>query len=310
MQQLTNRVIMISPDQFGFNPQTASSNDWQNVPENENEAQSKALKEFKTMVATLQKEGIEVTVLPSRKDTVTPDAIFPNNWFSTHATEKGCKIIIYPMLTANRRAERQVDNLLKTLTKQGLPTEIIDISADENENKILEGTGSLVLDRQNNIAYALESPRTVKEKFKKWCKLMNFSGVFFHGINNNTTNPVYHTNVAMSVGKGFAVICTEAIPTEQERKKIINKLQQNGEVIEISLAQMSKFAGNILHLKSITGELKIVMSKQAFHAFTNTQKNQLKKYGKLVPVDITTIEKVGGGSARCMLAEIFPAKSS
>ena len=309
MQLLTNRVIMISPDRFGFNPQTAGSNDWQNIPPDEKKTRENALKEFKTMVQTLRKEGIEVSILTSRKDAVTPDAVFPNNWFSIHTDEGKNKIVIYPMLAPNRREERQVKNLLEKLEGIGISNiEIIDLSPDEKNGLILEGTGSMVLDRKHKIAYTLASPRTIEEEFNKWLKLMAYKGVFFHAV-ANTGNPIYHTNVAMSVGDGFAVLCTEAIPVK-ERSKVVNSLKTHSEIIEISLDQVSHFAGNILHLRAADGTPKIILSKNAYHAFTSAQKQILQKYGQLVPVDISTIETVGGGSARCMLAEVFPAKSS
>lgn len=310
--QLTNKVIMISPDQFGFNSQTAGSNDWQNIPPDEKAARANALKEFVTMVKTLQKEGIEVTILPSRKEAITPDAVFPNNWFSIHTDEKNqkSKIIIYPMLTPNRRAERQVEELLKKLETIGISNpEIIDLSSDEKNEQILEGTGSMVLDRKHKIAYALASPRTSKAEFAKWCRLLSYEGIFFHAVAKTTGNPIYHTNVAMSIGNGFAVLCSEAIPAE-ERNKVVNSLKKHDELIEISLDQLAKFAGNILHLQSLNGNPKIVMSKSAYDTFTKEQKQTLQKYGKLIPVDISTIENVGGSSARCMLTEVFPSKSS
>lgn len=308
-QQLTNRVIMVSPDHFGFNPQTAESNVFQNRPHNETVARDTALKEFAEMVNTLRNAGIQVSVLPSRTAVVTPDANFPNNWFSIHENKNrrgGSIVVLYPMLTPNRREERQGAELRSALTELGISSEIIDLSTDENKGNILEGTGSMVLDRINRIAYAMESARTTKEEFDKWLEIMDYDGVFFHAVDNQTKNPVYHTNVVMSVGDGFSVLCSEAIPDPQERAMVENRLQENGELISITQEQMRKFAGNILHLKSLNGEPKIVMSQTAYGAFTSAQREQLGKYGTLVPVTISTIENVGGGSARCMIAEVFP----
>lgn len=309
-QQTTNRIVMIRPDHFGFNSETAGTNDWQKVPQDEMAARNNAILEFDTMVKLLREKGIDVAVIPSRLDVVTPDAVFPNNWFSVHATSNNSsKVVVYPMLTPNRRAERQQDNLLAALKKLGVEQiEIVDLSHDEDAGNILEGTGSLVLDRKNQIAYALESQRTTKEEFDTWCREMQYEGVFFHAKNTVTNNPIYHTNVAMAVGDGFAVICSEAIISEKEREMVTNTLKQHGELIEINLSQMGKFAGNIIHLRSKNGDPKIVMSQSAFDAFTDAQKETLKKYGELVPVAIPTIEAVGGGSARCVIAEVFPPR--
>lgn len=309
-QQITNRIVMIRPDHFGFNPQTAESNDWQHIPEDEIVTRKRALKEFSTMVSTLQKNKIDVAVLSSRTDVVTPDAVFPNNWFSVHESAKQTsKIVLYPMLTPNRRAERQLGNLQAALKMIGIKDcEVIDMSGDEETGKILEGTGSLVLDRKNKIAYALESPRTIKTEFDTWCKEMGYTGVFFQAKNTVTNNPIYHTNVAMCIGDGFAVLCSDAITTTTEREMVKNSLREHGELIEISLEQLNQFAGNIIQLMSFKGEPKIVMSQNAFVAFTDSQKQILQKYGELVVVAIPTIELVGGGSARCMIAEVFPPR--
>lgn len=308
--QITNRVVMIPPDQFGFNDQTAASNEFQHRPADELATRDLALAEFYGMVSTLKVHGIDVAILPSRTDVVTPDAVFPNNWFSLHETagSEKSKVVIYPMCTPNRRDERQVENLQGALTTIGVEsTEVVDMSRDEKENKILEGTGSLVLDRKNGVAYALGSERTTKEEFDIWCREMDYEGVFFHA-EGKTGKAIYHTNVAMSVGEGFAVLCSEAIPDAEERERVKKSLQKHGELIEITSEQMDGFAGNILNLKSQDGDSKIVMSQHAFDAFTPEQRKTLEKYGELVPVHIPTIEDVGGGSARCMIAEVFPPR--
>lgn len=304
LSQLTDTVVMISPDQFGFNPQTANTNVFQHkVNIKEKELQQKAQKEFNNMVSILKSEGINVNVLPSRTGVVTPDAVFPNNWFSSHPERK---IILYPMLAPNRRAERQPEELKKILSTIGINNpHIIDLSSEENRGKILEGTGSLVLDRKNKVAFAMESPRTTKIIFDEWCKKIGYQGIFFHAYDKDSL-PIYHTNVTMSLGEGFAVACLESIKNLSEKKILTEKLKENGrKLIPISLKQTYSFCGNILQLKSTKGDKKIVLSKTAFKSFTLKQINQLKEFGELVVVEIPTIEKVGGGSARCMLAEIF-----
>lgn len=307
LHQVTNRVVMIRPDHFGFNPQTSKDNDWQHIPQNELTARNAALSEFDTMVKTLQEEEITVAVLSSRTDAVTPDAVFPNNWFSVHEFKDRSKLIVYPMRTPNRRAERQVTNVLEALKKIGVTNcEVIDLSSDEDSGNILEGTGSMVLDRRHKIAYAIEAQRTIKEEFAKWCQELGFEGILFQAKNIVTNNPIYHTNLAMAIGDGFAVLCSEAITDEKERMMVRDSLKKHGELIEITLTQLGKFCGNIIQLRSKNGDHKIIMSQGAFDAFLPSQREILKKYGKLVPVSLPTIESVGGGSARCMTAEVFP----
>lgn len=312
--QLTDTVVMISPDQFGFNPQT-DDNVYQHRPANEIEARNNALEEFRVMVETLQAHDIAVVVLPTpvNPNEAIPDAIFPNNWVSHHSegSESGGTLVIYPMRTPNRRAERQIDNLKGALTSVGISSpDVVDFTADENEGRILEGTGSLVLDREHKIAYAMESQRTTKEEFDAWCSNMGYEGVFFHAQDaTRNGQPVYHTNVVMSVGKEFAVLCSDAIPDANERAMVEQRLQDSGKnLIRITVEQMGMFCGNVLQVLSTKGEPKIVMSQNAHDAFTDEQKQQLSHYGELVVVNIPTIEDVGGGSARCMLAEVFPPK--
>ena len=304
MSQLTDTVVMISPDQFGFNPETAGTNAFQHkVDIKQSEIQKKAMNEFTGMVSQLKSKGINVITLKSRDDVVTPDAVFPNNWFSSH--EEG-KIVLYPMLAPNRRAERQPEALQKALMQSKIPvSEFIDLTVEENNGGVLEGTGSLVLDRVNKIAYAMESPRTTKPTFDKWCKKMGYQGVFFHAYDKNNL-PIYHTNVVMSIGEEFVVIFLESIKNQAEKELLMKKFEETGKkLISISLKQVYSFCGNILQIKTLNGRKIIVLSRLALDIFTPDQKIQLEKFGELVPVDIQMIEKVEGGSARCMLAEIF-----
>ncbi len=304
MDQLTDTVLMISPDQFGFNQETAASNAFQNqVDIGQKELQKKALAEFEQMIHLLKSKKINVLVLASRKDVTTPDAVFPNNWFSSHPG----KLVLYPMLAKNRRAERQLEALTELLHKKGVDAlKIIDLIADENRGSILEGTGSLVLDRSSRTAYAMESPRTTKVEFDKWCQIMNYQGIFFHAYDENSL-PIYHTNVVMSIGDDFAVIGLDAVKNRQEQKNLVDKLTENGrKLIPLSQKQIYSFCANILQLKVSETNKKIVMSQTAFTSFTSEQKRLLEKSGEIIAVEIPTIEKVGGGSARCMMAEIFP----
>ncbi|MCL4363728.1 arginine deiminase-related protein [Patescibacteria group bacterium] len=304
MDQLTDTVLMISPDQFGFNQETAASNAFQNrVDIGQKELQKKALAEFEQMIHLLKSKKIKVLVMPSRKDAITPDAVFPNNWFSSHPG----KLVFYPMLAKNRRAERQVKVLTKLLSEKGIGAlKTIDLTKDENHGSILEGTGSLVLDRVNRIAYAMESPRTTKSEFDKWCQIMDYQGIFFHAYDENSL-PIYHTNVVMSIGDDFAVIGLDAVKNRQEQKNLADKLTENGrKLIPLSQKQIYSFCANILQLKVSETNKKIVMSQTAFTSFTSEQKRLLEKSGEIIAVEIPTIEKVGGGSARCMMAEIFP----
>lgn len=302
--QLTDTVVMVSPDQFGYNPETAETNVFQNKPQQAAEAlRDAALAEFNGMVAALRARGVHVLVLPSPADAVTPDAVFPNNWFSHHADGT---LALYPMLTPNRRAERQPQALVSLLASANIPAgETLDLSAQEANGQILEGTGSLVLDRAHNVAFAMASPRTTKKAFDAWCSHMGYEGVFFHAYDQDSL-PIYHTNVMLSIGEGFAVCCMEAVKDETERSLLESKLTAYGrELIAVTLPQVYAFTANILHVKNAVGERLIVMSQSAYDAFTDLQKQQLARYGELLPVKINVIEQTGGGSARCMLAEVF-----
>jgi hypothetical protein len=302
--QLTNTVVMVRPNHFGFNPQTAGSNVFQHqVSESEIEVQKKALGEFDNAVKKLEAEGIKVLILESREDAITPDSLFPNNWFSHHSDGK---LIIYPMLAPNRRAERQTTVLKELLRKNNINiSEVIDLTSDETKGAFLEGTGSLVLDRQNSTAFAMESPRTVKGEFNRWCDLMGYEGIFFDAYDQDGF-PIYHTNVTMSIGREYAVVCFDSIKDKADKNIVENKLKDLGkDIIELSIKQIYQYCGNTLQVLSVDGEAKIIMSETAFQGFNYLQLERLRRYGKIITFDIPEIETVGGGSARCMLAEIF-----
>lgn len=322
--QLTDTIVMIRPDQFGFNPETAESNFFQNKPQGENEqhVRDNAVSEFHAMADELRRHGINILILPTRSGVITPDAIYPNNWFSHH--QEGV-LVLYPMRNTNRTNERQIDNLVHILETAhivcphiydmtGHETLRTNIIVEENGQKkkksacieAFEGTGSVVLDRIHKVAFAMESVRTTREVFDEWCAHMGYTGVWFHAYDKDNFN-IYHTNVVLSIGDGFAVACPESVKNPQERAMFEAKLQEYGrELISVTLDQVSKFCANILQVQSARGEPKIVMSEGAFNAYSSDQKGRLKKYGEFIVVKIPTIENVGGGSARCMMAEVFP----
>jgi len=299
-QQATDTLLMIRPKRFGFNSETAASNIFQETTSLKEEAiQKKALEEFDAFVKLLRSNKIYVIVLQDDGAASTPDSIFPNNWISFHQD----KMILYPMLAENRRRERKKEwiQLLKHTTNV---KDIIDFSSEEEQHHFLEGTGSMVLDHYNKMTFANLSSRTHEEIFKTWCSQMNFEPVSFH-TSTIDGKEIYHTNVIMSIGEQTAVICSAVIRNEKERTAVEKKLSVDRQVIEITEEQMNHFCGNLLLVKNRDRKFYWVMSKQAFENFTSQQKEILRLDGELLYSNLTTIETVGGGSARCMLAEIF-----
>jgi hypothetical protein len=307
--QTTSSILMVSPDSFAYNNETAGSNTFQNKPEYDIETlREKVAEEFNGMTSKLSDEGIDVYIVSNDTEIDVPDAVFPNNWFATF--EDGT-VMLFPMLSENRRLERDMDMLTEVMDSSDFNiNKVIDLSEYENQELILEGTGSLVLDRKNNAVFAIESERTSKIMFNRFCDEMNIppnNRVFFHA-SDNMGNPIYHTNVIMSIGDGFAVICTECIESS-ERNEVLRKLKElRLEIIEINYHQLNSFCGNILNVKNINGESLIIMSVTARWNFEDDQIKILEKYGRIIEVNINTIESVGGGSARCMMAEIFLPK--
>lgn len=304
-QQTTDTVLMVSPGDFKFNQETAMSNLFQKKIDVSNDI---ALKEFNSMVDTLRKNGISVIVMPSRQDVETPDSIFPNNWFSVHSTDKpGQKVLVlYSMFTKNRRTELQPDNVTNLLKKEKIDIiKTIDLSSYADQSMFLEGTGSLVLDRENEIVYAAISPRTDQTMVNIFAQKMNYKPVTFRSCDKNN-QLIYHTNVMMSVGSNFAVVALDSITKNEDREILSKQLKANNkEIIPITLEQVQNMAGNILEVKSTNGKSNIVMSESAYNSFSPHQRDILSKYGNLLTVNIKNIETVGGGSARCMIAEIF-----
>ncbi len=301
--QTTSNILMIRPVNFGFNQETAESNAFQNAKfgeQNKDKSQQIALKEFDEMVSRLRKVGVNIIVIDDTFQPYTPDSIFPNNWVSFHGNGS---VITYPMQAENRRLERRED-IIEQISASFYINRRIDLSGFENENKFLEGTGSMVLDRKYKIAYACLSPRTQADVLKEFSSQMNYEVIAFNAVDGDDKQ-IYHTNVVMCIGDMFAVICLEAIPDLDERLMVRNSLEQSGKrIIDISLEQMNQFAGNMLEVKSQKGEKILVMSSSAYHSMKPKQLEILNEYCTVYHFDLSMIEGNGGGSARCMMAEI------
>lgn len=288
---------MIRPVLFGFNEQTAVSNSFQNKTDDKN-SQQNALKEFDAFVGILRSNGLQVTVIEDTIEPHTPDSIFPNNWVSFH--ENG-QVFLYPMQALNRRKERRAD-----IVQQLAPAaEMTDLSSHEMQNRFLEGTGSLVLDRQNKLAYACLSPRTDAGLVDEFCFKSGYRALVFHAVDENE-KAIYHTNVLMCIGEGFAVICLDAISDRLEKEAVKEALRSTGhEIVPISYEQMNCFAGNMLQLKNEDEEKLLILSAEALGSLSSEQVKTLSQYARFVSSPIPTVEKLGGGSVRCMMAEVF-----
>lgn len=298
--QTAKKILMVRPAKFAYNEQTAKNNYFQEKLAISN-LNDKALEEFDNFVTLLRDNKIEVIVVQDTDYPHTPDSIFPNNWFSTHPTGE---LVLYPMFAENRRAERKPD-ILGSIRRHYPTNKTIDFTYGENENKFLEGTGSIILDHTSKIAYACRSVRTNEDLFYEFCKQMSFKPVLFNSFDENS-NPIYHTNVMLSIGESLAIICAESITDEEERKSVIDSLlKTKKEVVEISLNQMKHFCANVLEVYSLDHENCLIMSEAARSAFTSDQKDVIKRHCKIISSPLQTIEQVGGGSARCMIAEIF-----
>jgi hypothetical protein len=299
-KQSTNNLLMIRPVSFGFNEQTAGSNTFQKMDADQQQVQVNALAEFDALVAVLRDNEVNVTVIDDTVEPHTPDSIFPNNWVSFH--EDG-EVYLYPMQAENRRLERRED-IINELEDNFKVKHVIDLSHFEHEGKFLEGTGSMVLDRENKIVYACLSPRTDEQVIAVFCERTGYRAINFHAVDEKGL-AIYHTNVLMCIGSNFATVCLDSIANTTEKESVITSLKNTGkEIIDISYEQMNHFAGNMLEVKNNVGDTLIVMSKSAFDSLTAQQTAILSNFGKLVYSDISTIETNGGGSARCMIAEV------
>ena len=311
MQQTTNTILMIRPENFRMNAQTAVNNHYQKEIKNMLPAaiNAKAQQEFDAFVDKLQAVGVEVIVVNDTKDTDTPDALFPNNWISFH--ENG-DVAIYPMFAENRRLEKRED-VLEILEEKGFQMQnVIDYSEAEEEAIFLEGTGSMVLDRTNSKAYCALSPRADEELFIEFCEDFEFTPVVFSANQtvNNHREAIYHTNVMMSVAETFAIICLDTIDDKKERKSVLKQLKSDGkEIISITEKQVNQFGGNMLQVKGIDDKRFLIMSSAAYNSLTKEQLQKIEKHNEIIHSSLTTIETCGGGSARCMMAEVFLPKA-
>jgi hypothetical protein len=300
-KQSASAVLMIRPANFGANPETAASNAFQKSGESGDGPQARALMEFDALVAALRTAGVVVEVFEDRNEPVTPDAVFPNNWVSFHADGSAW---LYPMLALNRRWERRPDILETLNTERGYALgEVNDLSYSELDGRYLEGTGSLVLDRVNRIAYAGLSPRTDARLLQDWAERAGYEVVKFHA-RDTKGRPIYHTNVMLCIGTGFALGCFDCMDAA-DRERVMQRLTDTGhEVVGISPYQVEAFAGNMLELRGRYGETLIAMSSRAERALNPAQRATLEKHGRIVASPIETIEDCAGGSVRCMLAEL------
>jgi hypothetical protein len=301
--QLASTVLMIRPAGFVSNPLTAASNRFQEqTAAPAEEQQAIALREFDGVVAALRDAGIDVIVIQDTSEPHTPDAIFPNNWISTHADGR---VVFYPMEATNRRTERRMDVVETLVGKYGRHvSEVIDLSGHERAGHYLEGTGSMVLDRTNRIAYACLSSRTHLDPLGDFAQRLDYDVIAFDAVDSDGA-PIYHTNVMMSVGERLAVVCDEAIPRAEQREAVLTSLREGGhDVISLSYAQLHEFAGNMLEMRAADGQRVLAMSQQAYDSLTREQRAMLEANGRVVRSGIENIEAAAGGSVRCMLAEI------
>ena len=306
MKQLTNHILMIRPAQFRMNEQTAVNNYFQaSAGISPEEVVKKSQEEFDAYVSVLKEKGVQVTVVQDTEDPDTPDALFPNNWVSFH---QDATVALYPMFAENRRLERR-EAVLEILEEGGfIIDQVMDYTAAEDSGIFLEGTGSLILDRVHKKAYCALSSRADEELFIEFCEDFEYTPVIFTA--NQTVNgsrlPIYHTNVMMCLAETFAVICLDSIDDKKERKAVLNHLKEDGkEIIAISEAQMHSFAGNMLQVLGSEEAPYLVMSSTAYKSLTPDQLSKIEQHCEIIHADLSTIETCGGGSARCMMAEVF-----
>lgn len=301
MFEFANSVAMVRPASFRFNDATAFTNYFQKTDQRSNEEVGQtALFEFDRMVDQLRTQAIRVLVLNDVTEPPLPDAVFPNNWFISLPGE----IIVCPMQSESRRGERKKDHLEAIANFTNCKT-VTDWTLFETSKKFLEGTGSLILDRKNKIAFACRSERTDEYLFNAFCKHAGYKAMMFDSYDRKGRR-IYHTNVMMCIGKGFSILCKESIPGGSEKEKLINCLKETDrEIIEISFSQMEKFAGNMLQLQTGQAKPVLIMSSSAYRVMNEEQIQKISACTEILPVEVTTIEDVGGGSVRCMMAELF-----
>ncbi len=301
--QLSSSVLMIRPARFESNPQTAASNRFQRKTDaSPDEQQQSALAQFNDLVSDLRANGIEAIIVEDTSEPHTPDSIFPNNWVSFHADGR---VVLYPMEADNRRTERRMDIVESLDTAHGFQvSEIVDLSHHEQAGHFLEGTGSMVLDRVNRIAYACLSSRTQLDVLGDFAQRLDYDVVAFDAVDRDGV-PIYHTNVLMNVGEELAVICDGAIARDDQRAAVLQRLHETGhDVVALNYDQLDAFAGNMLELRNKDGDRMLAMSQQAYDSLDKKQRCLLRDNGSIITTAIDDIENSAGGSVRCMLAEI------
>ncbi len=309
-KQCTFNLLMIEPVGFGFNEETSVNNYFQQQDDVAgNEIQKQALEEFVCAVEKIRSKGVDVTTVKSLEG--TPDSIFPNNWVSFH---RNGKVVLYPMFAENRRKERRMD-ILKALQDKGFYIDrVVDYTTKEESGTFLEGTGSMVLDRAKRIAYAALSERTDKWLFHRFCSDFNYKPVEFHAYQTVDDRKllIYHTNVMMSVAENYVVACLDTVTNALEKERLVKAIKNsNKELIPISEDQMCHFAGNCLQVRNKKNNLFLILSETAYHSLSDSQIKKISSLNEIIPIAVPTIEKYGGGSIRCMIAEIFlPQKKS
>lgn len=298
-------LLMIRPANFGFNLETAETNVFQTSAGNLSAKQihTKALTEFDALVARFKAASVRVIVCDDAPEPYTPDAVFPNNWVTFHSDGT---VVLYPMCVPNRRLERRTEIIEEVQSNHGFSiSRTVDLTKYEKSGQFLEGTGSMVLDRQNKTAYACISPRTHPQVLGEFAEKMGYRVVTFRSTDENGKD-IYHTNVLMSIGEAFAIVCSEAIKDAGERRMVLEALERSGhEIVRISMEQIKHFVGNMLQIRNIEGKRFIVMSQEAHDSLSAEQLRTLKKHGELLVSLLETVEHYAGGSARCMMAENF-----
>ncbi|MCZ2100057.1 MAG: amidinotransferase [Chitinophagales bacterium] len=304
-RQLTNHILMVRPANFGYNEETAVNNAFQSdeIISDAEALKRTAISEFDNMVAALRTKGIDVTVVQDSETPIKPDAVFPNNWISFHGNGS---IITYPMFAKNRRIERREEIIEQIEIKFDVKNRYgFEFYEDESEPIFLEGTGSMIFDRPNKLVYACVSKRTSPILLDKFNVLMDMKSCLFRAVGRDGQE-IYHTNVMMALGEDFVVICMESVADEASRKELLGHFARTGkEVVDITLEQMESFAGNMLEVKANDGQRYLCMSQSAYDSLNDDQKAQLESHTNLLPIPIPNIEKFGGGSVRCMMAEVF-----
>ncbi len=300
--QTTKNILLVRPSNFVFNTETASSNAFQiKVNDSTEDVKQKVFNEFEAFATTLKAKGVNVFVFDDTPLPQKPDAIFPNNWVTFHGDGT---VILYPMCASNRQYERRPD-IIDKLKQNFIITKVVDLSHYEKEKRFLEGTGSIIFDHNNKVAYACLSPRTDKKLFIEVCNILHYSPVVFHA-HDKGGKEIYHTNVMMCIGEKFAVVCLDSISDNEEKKLVTQSIAKTGhQLIDITFEQMNNFAGNLLEIQTNGNKNIVALSQTAFDSLKSEQKSEIEKYSELVPLSIKTIETIGGGSARCMIAEVF-----